>query len=348
MLCAIPDARAGARSLGSCATVATSVDPPIGFEGNLKAHSRTPVGSGTSKGRGARAGARNARKPEGRSAAAGMEARTRGGGDRGAQPAARMLAVLEAVAEVDGPISAIDLVPRLGLPRATVHRIAVALERLGYLHREPGSKRFTVGFRQQHLALNTLINSSVRGARHAVLQALVDEVGETCNVTVLDGNEVVYIDRVESDWPLRTHLQPGSRIPIHCGASGMLFLSAMPAAGRRRILTAAPLRMYTPTTIVDPDRIELRLREIRATGVALEAEEFMQGLIGVAVPVHDDRGRICATVSMHAPTARFTIEEVRARVPALQRAAKAITQLIAPKAQATVRRSASSRASAVA
>lgn len=254
-----------------------------------------------------------------------------------------MLAVLEAVAQVDGPVSAIDLVPRLGLPRATVHRIAVALERLGYLHREPGSKRFTVGFRQEHLALNTLINSSARGARHAVLQSLVDDVGETCNVTVLDGNEVVYIDRVESDWPLRTHLQPGSRVPIHCSASGMLFLSAMPALKRRRILTAAPLRKYTPKTIVDPNAIQLRLREIRAAGVAIEAEEFMQGLIGVAVPVHDERGRMCATVSMHAPTARFTVEQVLARVPALQRAAKAIAQLSASGGRSTMTRIADDR-----
>ena len=245
-----------------------------------------------------------------------------------AQPAARMLAVLEAVAASDGPVSAIDLADQLDLPRATVHRQAVALERLGYLCREPGSKRFIVGYRQQRLALDTLIHSSLRGARHAILQALVDEVGETCNVTVLDGNEVVYIDRVESDWPLRTHLQPGSRIPIHCGASGMMFLCAMPAAKRRRILTAAPLRRYTPKTLLDPDKIDKRLRQIRAAGVAIEAEEFMQGLIGVAVPVHDSRGRVCATVSMHAPTARFTVEQVLERVPLLQHAARAIAALI--------------------
>jgi len=239
-----------------------------------------------------------------------------------------MLAVLEAIARIDGAVSVIDLVPALRLPRATVYRIAVALERLGYLRREPGSKRFMLGARLLSLALDTLIHSSTRGARHAVLQALVDEVGETCNVTVLDGNEVVYIDRVESDWPLRTHLQPGSRIPIHCGASGMMFLSAMPLAKRRRILLAAPLRKYTPRTIVNPDAIQLRLRKIRAAGVAIEVEEFMQGLIGVAVPVFDQRGRMCATVSMHAPTARFTVEDVLARVPHLQRAAESIADLL--------------------
>ncbi|HVO86975.1 MAG TPA: IclR family transcriptional regulator [Casimicrobiaceae bacterium] len=241
-----------------------------------------------------------------------------------------MLAVLEAVAQFDEPVAAVDLIPRLQLPRATVHRIAVTLERLGYLHREPGSKRFTIGFRQQRLALASLINSATRGARHAILQSLVADVGETCNVTVLDGNEVAYIDRVESDWPLRTHLQPGSRVPIHCGASGMMFLSAMPASKRRAILRSAPLRKFTDKTVIDPDRIEENLRQIRRNDVAIEVEEFMQGLIGLAVPVRDRTGRLCATVSMHAPTARFTVEQVLAQVPALRKAAAAVEQLLDP------------------
>lgn len=246
-------------------------------------------------------------------------------------PAARMLAILEAASEFAEPFGAIDLVPRLGLPRATVHRLAVTLERLGYLHREPGSKRFTIGFRQQRLAINSLINSSTRGARHSILQALVRDVGETCNVTILDGNEIVYIDRVESDWPLRTHLQPGSRVPLHCGASGMLFLSLMPAGKRRKLLTSAPLKAYTDKTVTDPKRIEGRLRTVKTSRIAVEAEEFMKGLIGLAVPVYDERGRICATVSMHAPTARFTVDEVLAQAPALKRAAEAISGLTTSK-----------------
>lgn len=244
-------------------------------------------------------------------------------------PGARLLTVLEAVAACGEPVAAVDLVPRVGLPKPTVHRLCTALEALGFLQREPGTKRFVVGQRQQKLALDSLINAGNRGARHAVLEALAREVGETVNVTVLQGNWVVYIDRVESHWPLRIHLQPGSRVPLHCGASGLLFLSLMPAAKRRRLLTAAPLEKYTENTITDPDRIEERLKEIRRTRVGIEAEEFMRGLIGLAVPVYDPRGRICATVSMHAPTARFTVDEVLASVPALQRAADAISKLLA-------------------
>ncbi len=243
-------------------------------------------------------------------------------------PGARLLTVLEAVAGADGAVAAVDLVPKVGLPKPTVHRLCTVLEDLGYLEREPGTKRFVIGHRQEALALDSLLNAGSRGARHAILEALAREVGETVNVTVLRGNWVVYVDRVESHWPLRTHLQPGSRVPLHCGASGLLFLSFMPAAQRRRLLTAAPLERWTENTITDPVRIEERLKTIRKTGVAIESEEFMRGLIGLAVPVYDARGRICATVSMHAPTARFTVDEVLASVPALQRAADAISKLL--------------------
>lgn len=243
-------------------------------------------------------------------------------------PGARLLAVLEAVAGFDEPATAADIVPKTGLPKPTVYRLCAVLEDLGFLERELGSKRFVVGYRQERLALESLMNSTNRGARHAILEALAREVGETVNLTVLDGNWVVYIDRVESHWPLRTHLQPGTRVPLHCGASGLLFLSLMSASKRRRLLTAAPLEKYTEKALTDAKQIEERLKMIRRTRVGIEAEEFMRGLIGLAVPVYDARGRICATVSLHAPTARFTVDEVLALAPALQRSADAISRLL--------------------
>lgn len=241
-------------------------------------------------------------------------------------PGARMLAVLEVATSSEGPVSSSDLAPRLGLPRATVHRLCVALEKMGFLQREPGTKLFVTGYRQQQMALNSLVNSFRRGERHAVLQALAREVEETVNVTVLDGNEVVYIDRVECQWPLRTHLQAGSRIPMHCGASGKLFLSMLPAAQRRRLLLA-PLQRFTSKTITDARLLEKHLKQIRSSRVSIDEEEFMQGLIGLAVPVFSN-GRICATVSLHAPTARHTVESVSRFVPALQKSAELISRLL--------------------
>lgn len=240
---------------------------------------------------------------------------------------ARLLAILEAIAESDVPVASANLAIQLGLPRASVHRLCVMLERLSFLERELGGKSFVVGHRQEQLALNSLIHSSYRGARHGALQALASEVGETVNVTVLHGNEVVYIDRVECQWPLRHHLQIGSRVPIHCGASGKLFLSIMPAAARRRLLSA-PLHPYTEKSITDAVELEKHLKKIRSSEVSVDDEEFMHGLIGLAVPVYDARKRICATVSLHAPTLRMSATRVLDFVPTMRRTAEAIAKLI--------------------
>ncbi|KAB2912266.1 MAG: IclR family transcriptional regulator [Hyphomicrobiaceae bacterium] len=245
------------------------------------------------------------------------------GADR-ASAAARALAILEAVSRSPEPVSAVELSPRLDLPKPTVHRLMLLLEDAGFLQREPGSKRFITGHRLMAMSLEALINAPNRAERHAVLQALVDEIQETCNLTILVGNEVVYLDRVECHWPLRTHFHVGSRVPAHCTASGKLFLGLMPAAKRSRLLRLVPLKKYTDKTLVDPARIETELKEVRAKGIGVDVEEFISGLIGLAVPVVDRRERICATVAMHAPTQRVTAERMWDFVPALQRAAKAI------------------------
>jgi IclR family transcriptional regulator, acetate operon repressor len=241
---------------------------------------------------------------------------------------ARSLSILADVCSSESAVSAIELAAKLGLPKATVHRLMQLLERLGYLQREPGSKRFIVGARQSEMAIATLSNSPQRAVRHAILRSLADEVQETCNITVLAGDEIAYIDRVESHWPLRTHFHPGSRVPLHCGASGKLFLSMLPAQQRRRLLHAAPLKKYTENTVVDPVEIEKELKRTRAAKVGLDNEEFLEGLIGVAVPVFDKRGRICATVSVHVPTGRRSVTQALGYAPALNRAAAAISKTL--------------------
>lgn len=252
------------------------------------------------------------------------------GDQASAQSAAgRALAVLQLVSAKDGAVSAVDLYPALKIPKPTIHRLMLQMESLGFLEREPCSKRFIAGHALTRMAVETMINSPARAIRHSILQSLVDEVQETCNITMLAGSEIVYIDRVEAHWPLRYHLQPGSRVPIHCSASGRLFMSFMPARKRRLLLGAVPLKSYTSKTVTDPERIESLLKQVRADEVSLDFEEFMDGLVGIAVPVFDRLGRICATVSMHAPSVRCSAADALEVVPALKRAAQAITRSLA-------------------
>lgn len=229
--------------------------------------------------------------------------------------------MMECVAQSERPLTLAELGEALGLPKATVHRIALALEQQGMLLREPGGKRFSSGHRFAALAVAALRNSSQRGARHAIMQRLVDDIGETCNFTMLDGASVVYIDRVEAHWPLRLHLQPGSRVPLHCTASGKLFLSHLRNSTRARLLASLKLERHTENTITDKRKLERALEKIRAQKVGTDNEEFLAGLVAVAVPVLDAKKRVCAALAVHGPTARLSFEQALGHVEKLRRAA---------------------------
>ena len=239
----------------------------------------------------------------------------------GSSVATRAFSVLERVAASAEPLALPDLVETTGFPKSTVHRLLQLLESERLLAREPDGKHYTAGPRLSTLALAALKNSANRAERHAVLRGLVEEIGETCNFTILDGDEIVYLDRVEAHWPLRLMLAPGSHVPLHCTASGKLFLALMPAPRRRRLLAAAPLKRLTRNTITDKDRLLHELERIRAEKIGTDNEEFLAGLTAVAVPVPDARQRILATVAVHAPTSRMSIAKARTHVPALRRAA---------------------------
>lgn len=238
----------------------------------------------------------------------------------------RAISALEIIVRADRPVSLTEVMAEVDLPKPTVYRILALLEHSGMLLREPDGRRYTVGPRLARFGTEILMNSSVRGSRHAILQRLVDELGETCNFTMLDGSEVVYLDRVETVSPLRMNLQPGSRVPLHCTASGKLFLAMLSRARRAKLLDHLPLQRHTEKTIVDRGKLELELEQIRRRKTSTDNEEYLAGLICVAVPVLSRDGKPCASVAVHAPIARMSLDQALAHLPALRRAAEALTQ----------------------
>lgn len=241
--------------------------------------------------------------------------------------AARALVILENVARSDVPVSTAELSTKLGLPNPTVHRVLILLEEMGFLQRELGGRRFIAGHRQIAMSIEALLNTPMKTEWRALLRRLVDDTKETCNFTVLVQGEVVYLDRIEHDWSLDIRLQPGSHIPIN-GASGKVFWSFMPAAKRRQLLQCTRLKRFTERTIVDPEVLDKELKKTRARKIGIDDGEIVEGYVGVAVPVFDGRGRVCATVSMHVPRSRSNVQAALAHVPALQRTAESIAGLL--------------------
>ncbi len=235
--------------------------------------------------------------------------------------ALRAVAVLEIVAAAEAPVSLVDIMSQCGLPKASAHRIATQLTQAGLLAREPEGKRFSPGPRLADLGLKTLCHPTWRAPRHAILQALVKECGETCNLTVLDGSEVVYLDRVEANWPLRLHFQSGSRVPAHASASGKLLLAMLPARERMRMLDALVFERYTPNTITERQRFERELAQIRRERLATDQEEYLEGMVCVAVPVLSAQRKVPAALAVHGPASRSPLTALLQREAALRRAA---------------------------
>lgn len=245
----------------------------------------------------------------------------------GDTPTLRLFALLELIASKDQFVSLQGLVEETHIPKPTLHRMLQQMESAGLLFRQGGGRYYGTGTRLRRLAENLLLNCTQYGARHAVLRHLVDEVGESCNVTALSGNEVVYLDRVETPEPLRFYLRPGSRVPVHCSASGKMILSQLSPSQRRKLLAHAPLKQYTDNTITDLGTLEDEVKRARRDGFAMDDEEYLPGLICVAVLVDTGSGRSNVCVAAQAPVVRLTPEKALQLLPALQRAAEAISRI---------------------
>lgn len=237
----------------------------------------------------------------------------------------RLLAHLSATGRA---LTLAELAAQLDLPKATAHRLCAKLMAGGFISRDIEEGAFVVGPALRQLAFNTLNHDTVRGLRHEVLTELVNQVGETCNLTTLDGASVLYLDRVEAPWPWRLTLAIGEHVPLHCTASGKLFLALMPQTQREQLLAHIRLTRMTDSTLTTVDALREECDAISNQGFSVDREEFITGLIAVAVPVSDKQGLVRAALAVHAPRSRMSQEQAMARLPALRAAAKRMRSLL--------------------
>lgn len=241
----------------------------------------------------------------------------------------RALVVLEHLARAQHPPTLAQLAQRLNMPKTTLMRLLAAMQRAGFVASTPTEHGFVPGPQATSLALATLHASAFTRACRAVLAQLVGTLGETCNLTAPDGDRVVYMERVETSEPLRLFFAVGSHVPMHCTASGKLFLASMNRLERGRVVARLPLTRNTPRTLTDPVQLEEELERLAARGIGIDNEEFVRGMSAVAVPVKDAEDRVVAAVACHAPTARVMLDDLLRAVPVLQRAAQSLHDVLA-------------------
>jgi IclR family KDG regulon transcriptional repressor len=197
-----------------------------------------------------------------------------------------------------------DLARRLDLAKSTVHRLLTTLAAEGLIEQVPAGG-YRLGIVVFELGEAVRVHLDLHAAAGPVLAGLREQTGESSQVGVLDGTEVVYVDRLESSQSLRLFTETGRRVPVHCTSSGKILLAHLPDAERDALLARAPLTELTPHTITDPATLRAECAKARRRGWAEAVNEREVGVASVAAPVHDVRGAVVASVSIGAPVVRL-------------------------------------------
>jgi DNA-binding IclR family transcriptional regulator len=232
--------------------------------------------------------------------------------------------LLQAIAAAEEPQSLADLAEQSAMPKPSVHRLLLQLEDVGFVQRDLSGRGYTVGATWLRLSVDALAVQARQPIVRGIMQKLVDQVKESCNLAVLQNHEVLYLERVECDWPLRMQLQAGSRVPIHATASGKLLIAQMSEKNRRALLNSVHREKFTDNTIVGLDEMEEECRLIRKNDLSMNKEEYHRGLIGVAVPMRRSDDTVIATLSIHAPSFRMSVETALSYAPLLKKSASEI------------------------
>ena len=239
----------------------------------------------------------------------------------------RLLYLLEEVARAGVPVAPSVLCEALDLPKPTIHRLLHTAEDQGFVQRDIDGRSYGPGQRLRRLSVNTLSSQRIRSERLRILRNLAEDVGETCNLAAPGRDGMVYLDRVETHWPLRIQLPVGTQVPFHCTASGKMYLSSLRPEKLERLLSSAPLERRTAKTMVQPADVINEATCTRTRGYATDNEEFMEGMAAVAVPLRDDQGRLLTTLSIHAPVQRHDLSGLLDHLPKLQEAASRLEEL---------------------
>lgn len=235
------------------------------------------------------------------------------------QSVERTFELLEAMSDLGGTAGLKQLADRLGLPAPTAHRLVRTLVDLGYVRQGP-SREYTLGARLMRLGEHASELLGTWAMPH--LRYLVDEIGESANLAMLDADRIVYAGQAPGRHSMRMFTEVGRRAPVHCTAVGKAMLALMSVERASAIVALSPMSPQTVNTITSPQRFREELELVRSLGYAVDNEEQEIGVRCVAVAVP---GRLPhAALSISGPSPRMTDALIHRAAPLLRSAAAAV------------------------
>jgi IclR family transcriptional regulator, pca regulon regulatory protein len=234
-------------------------------------------------------------------------------GPRYSQSLERGLAILGCFTSEHPVLGIADIADELGMSRSTTHRYVTTLLALGYLE-QGRSRKYRLGLRVTDLGMSALNSTGLRENVHPFLEELRERTGYTIGLAVLDGTEILYVDRARS-WRRAERetdlgLHPGSRMPAYCTAMGKVLLANLPEEIQRDLIAQLQLERKTPRTITSKQALRAELERISENGYALNDQELRPGLQAIAVPVRDESREAVAAIGIAASPEAITVAEL--------------------------------------
>jgi DNA-binding IclR family transcriptional regulator len=247
------------------------------------------------------------------------------GGGSQVQSVGRAISILESLADSPGELGVTQIGRRLGVHKATASRLVSTLAEHGLVERNPATDKYRLGFGLVRLAAAAAGTLDLVQQARPVLEFLAEETGETVNLAVLDGEDVVNIDQITPGHLVVNVNWVGKHTPLHCTSNGKVLLAFLPE-DERRLLLDRPLDRMTERTIVDRRALRRELVGVRARGWAHAIEELEVGLNAVAAPVRRSGGAVVAALSVSGPAYRVTPERISELGPLAAFAAERISR----------------------
>jgi len=239
----------------------------------------------------------------------------------------RALGVLVAVARA-GRASLTDLSLSLGVPTATTHRILTTLQKHGFVTFNEERQDWSIGIEAYRTGAAFVNRTSLTEVSRPLMRRLMERTGETANLAIPDGAEVVFVEQVETENPIRAFFARGSRTFMYASGTGKAILSTLSEDRVRNLIMTSGLRAFTEQTLVAPDALFADLEATRLRGYSFDAEERYSGMSCIGSAIFDEKGEPCAGVSISGPSSRFNAAQVPELGALVAETAAEITRLI--------------------
>jgi DNA-binding IclR family transcriptional regulator len=236
----------------------------------------------------------------------------------------KVLKVLEALSASPAGLQLKDIAEHTGINKSTAYRFLAHLETEGYLFRDDAGA-YLVGPKLVRLGSGAAYQATLQKISRPVLQQLWKATNETVNLGILDGQDVYYVDVVQSAHPFRMASAVGSWRPVYCTAMGKALTAYLPADEKEHVLSSIRFERFTPHTLTRLPQLRKELERVRQRGYAVDDEEVTLGARCVSAPILGDGGKVAAAISVAGPTTRIARDKIQSFVGELVAAARAIS-----------------------